>query len=87
MLREQLGQLFARYPGLRLLTMDALYAERDLCRAIVSHGRDYLVRVKGNQPTVLAALADGFAVEELGEPEAETVKKTGCDRETARLDR
>ena len=33
-LREQLGQLFEQYPGLRLLTMDALYAERDLCRAI-----------------------------------------------------
>ena len=73
--REQLAQLFERYPGLRLLTMDALYAERDLCQAIVSHGRDYLVRIKGNQPEVLAALADGFAVEELGEPEAETVEK------------
>ena len=36
-LREQLGQLFERYPGLRLLTMNALYAERDLCQAIVSH--------------------------------------------------
>ena len=74
-LREQLGRLFEDYPGLRLLTMDALYAERDLCRAIVSHGRDYLVRIKGNQPEALAALADGFAVEELGEPEAETLEK------------
>ena len=55
--------------------MDALYAERDLCRAIVSHGRDYLVRIKGNQPEALAALADGFAQEELAEPEAETVVK------------
>ena len=74
-LREQLAQLFEGYPGLRLLTMDALYAERDLCQAIVSYGRDYLVRIKGNQPEVLAALADGFAVEELGEPEAETLGK------------
>ena len=74
-LREQLGRLFEDYPGLRLLTMDALYAERDLCQAIVSHGRDYLVRIKGNQPTVLAALTDGFAGEELGEPEAETLEK------------
>ena len=74
-LREQLGQLFGRYPGLRLLTMDALYAERDLCQAIVGQGRDYLVRIKGNQPEVLAALADGFAGDELGEPEAETVEK------------
>ena len=69
------AQLFERYPGLRLLTMDALHAERDLCQAIVSYGRDYLVRIKGNQPEVLAALADGFAVEELGEPEAETLEK------------
>ena len=30
------------------------------CQAIVSYGRDYLVRVKGNRPTILAALADGF---------------------------
>ena len=75
-LREQLGQLFEGYPGLRLLTMDALYAERDLCQAIVSYGRDYVARIKGNQPEALAALADRFAVEELGEPEAETVEKS-----------
>ena len=74
-LREQLGRLLEDYPGLRLLTMDALYAERDLCRAIVSHGRDCLVRIKRNQPEVLAALTDGFAGEEPGEPEAETVGK------------
>ena len=74
-LREQLAQLFERYPGLQLLTMDALYAERDLCQAIVSYGRDYLVRIKGNQPEVLAALAEGFADDELGGPEAETVEK------------
>ena len=72
-LREQLAQLFEGYPGLRLPTMDVLYAERDLCQAIVGHGRDYLVRIKGNQPEALAALADGFAGEELGEPGAETV--------------
>ena len=65
----------------------ALYAERDLCQAIVSHGRDYLVRIKGNQPEVRAALADGFAGEELGEPQAETLEKSGRDREAADLDR
>ena len=86
-LREQLGQLFEGYPGLRLLTMDALYAERDLCQAIVNHGRDYLARIKGNQPEALTALADGFAGKELVEPEAETVEKSGCDRAAAYLDR
>ena len=54
-LGDQLGRLFEDYPGLRLLTMDALYAERDLCQAIVSHGRDYLARIKGNQPEVAGA--------------------------------
>ena len=39
-LREQLGQLFEHYPGLRLLTMDALYAKWDLCQAIVGHGEE-----------------------------------------------
>ena len=86
-LREQLGPLFERYPGLQLLTMDALHAERDLRQAITGHGRDYLVRVKGNQPTVLAALTDGFAGEEPGEPQAETLGKSGRDRETAHPDR
>ena len=75
MLREQLGRLFEDYPGLRLLTMDALYAERDLCQAIVGHGRDYLVRIKGNQPAALAALVEGFTAEELGKPQAETLEK------------
>ena len=58
-----------------MLTMDALYAERELCQAIADHGRDYLVRIKGNRPEVLAALAEGFAGEELAGPEAERVEK------------
>ncbi len=81
-LRERLAQLFERYPGLEVLTMDALYAEKDLCQAIVSLGRDYLIRVKGNRPTILNALRDGFPCdgfpgEALGEPAAETVEKKG----------
>ena len=46
-LRERLGQPFESYPGLRLLTMDALYAERDLCQAMVSCGRDYMCGSRG----------------------------------------
>ena len=46
-LREQLGRLFQSYPGLGLLSMDALYAKRDLCRAVVSHGRDCLAGLLG----------------------------------------
>ena len=73
-LREQLDPLFESYPCLKLLTMDALYAERHLCQTIVNHGRD-LVRIKGNQPEVLSALAEGFAAEALVQPETEAVDK------------
>ena len=44
-------------------------------RQIVGHGRDYLVRIRGNQPEALAALTDGLAGEEAGEPQAETLEK------------
>ena len=74
-LKEHLEELFERYPGLKMLTMDALYAERGVCEAIVTCGRDYLVRIKGNQPTTLEALKEGFPQEELGEPHAQTVEK------------
>ena len=74
-LRDRLGRLFERYPSLQPLTMDARYAERDLCQAIVSYGRDYLVRVKGNRPTLLTAISDGFPEDEPGEPQAETKEK------------
>ena len=46
-----------------------------------------MVRVKGNRPDVPAALAEGFAGRELGQLEAETLEKSGCDRKTEHLDR
>lgn len=48
-LRERLALLFERYPGLRLPTRDARYAERDLGQATVSSGRDY---PRGSKETV-----------------------------------
>ncbi len=87
MLGEQLAQLFERYPGLRLLTRDALYAERDLCRAIVGYGRDCLARIEGNRPEALAALADGFAWRNWVSLRRRPWEKSGCDREAAHLDR
>ena len=44
---------------------------------IVSHGRDHAERIRGNQPTVLAALADRVVREGLGESQAETREKAG----------
>jgi DDE family transposase len=39
-------QVAAQFPGLTVLTGDALLADRTLCQAIVDSGRDYLFRVK-----------------------------------------
>lgn len=39
-----------RFPGLAVLTADALYADRDLCAAIVAQDFDYLVRLKQTSP-------------------------------------
>lgn len=44
-----------------VLTGDALYADAGLCRAVRDAGGDYLVTVKGNQPTALRAVATLFA--------------------------
>ncbi len=37
------------YPSLKLLTGDAIYAQRPLLEAIQEYHRDYLVQIKDNQ--------------------------------------
>jgi hypothetical protein len=59
-LKAHLDELFARYPLLRILTGDALFAQRGLCEALVKARRGYLLRVKGNQPELRAALQVTF---------------------------
>ena len=41
----------------RVLTGDALFCQRELCRQVLDAGGDYLLLVKANQPTLHAALA------------------------------
>jgi DDE_Tnp_1-associated len=43
---DWLGQVADTFPGLTILTGDALYVEQDLCAAVVAGGRDYLLRLK-----------------------------------------
>lgn len=61
MLKAHLGELFERYPGLRLITGDALYAQRNLAELILTSGHDYLFQIKGNQPDVLDVAETCFA--------------------------
>src|SRR5215207_5238625 len=44
----------------RVLTMDALFTQRDLARAVVAGGGDYVMMVKGNQPALREAVATAF---------------------------
>jgi hypothetical protein len=52
-LKKHLGDLFEMDPSLKLLTGDAMFAQRPLLEAIQEYHRDYLVQVKGNQEKVL----------------------------------
>ena len=62
-LKTMLKGLFDKYPALRLLTGDAAFNGRDLCKEIARLGKHYLVQIKKNQehvyelPTRTASLA------------------------------
>ena len=44
--QEWMEQVSGNIEGLRVLTGDSLYADSDLCQAIVDQGKDYLVKLK-----------------------------------------
>lgn len=44
-----------------ILTADAAFTQRDVCEAVVAGGGHYVLPVKGNQPTLKADIAAGFA--------------------------
>lgn len=60
-LKAHLSELFAAYPTLKLLTGDALFAQRPLAGLIVAAGRDYLFAVKDNQPDLAETIQTAFA--------------------------
>lgn len=44
----------------RVITGDAAFCQRDLCRQVVADGGHYLIKVDDNQPTLLADIAAAF---------------------------
>jgi hypothetical protein len=44
--QDWLATVAETFPGLTILSGDALYAEQDLCAAVVDSGRDYVLRLK-----------------------------------------
>lgn len=77
-LKSHLSELLQTYPALRLLTGDAIYAQRPLLEVIKAHKRDYLFQIKRNQPDILDALKTCFSEELLGIPADEVEEKRGA---------
>jgi len=84
-LKAHLEELFARYPKLRVLTGDAIFAQRGLCEMLVALKRGYMLRIKGNQPNVSAALVEGFVEAPQRKPDAQSIEKARGAVETRRL--
>ena len=77
MLRRRLEELLANYPILKLLTGDAIFAQRPLAELLTAHGVDYLFQIEANQGDTLDALENCFAPVVDRPPAAETVDKRG----------
>ena len=77
-LKAHLQELFEKYPALRLLTGDALYAQRNLAEIIVASGHDYLFQIKGNQPDILDAAQTSLGSASDTQATVKTVEKKGA---------
>jgi len=77
-LKAHLNELFEKYPALRLITGDALYAQRPLAELILASGHDYLFQIKGNQPDILDVAETCFAQAEDQPTDAQTREKKGA---------
>lgn len=76
-LRNHLSELLEQFPLLRLITGDAIYAQRPLAEALQDENCDYLVQIKGNQQDILDALKSCLGDAHERKPAAETVEKRG----------
>ncbi len=83
LLRRHLKELLDAYPMLRLLTGDAIFAQRPLIELMCQHKCDYLLQIKANQGDTLDALENCFAKASLRPPAAETTNKRGLWRKLA----
>jgi hypothetical protein len=76
-LRHHLPELFRNFPLLRLVTGDAMFAQRPLLAALLEFDCDYLVQLKGNQPDVLDAVQQCLGDVQQRPAAAETSEKKG----------
>jgi len=77
LLRHHRQELLDAYPILRLITGDAIFAQRPLIELIREKNRDYLLQINANQGDTLDALQHYFAQAAKCLPVAETTEKNG----------
>jgi len=58
-LKLHFDELLAQFPNLKILTGDAIFAQRPLLR-VLKDKVDYVFQVKENQPEVLDAIKETF---------------------------
>jgi len=76
-LRRRLEELIANFPVLKLLTGDAMFAQRPLAELLTGRGVDYLFQIEANQGDTLDALECCFEKVTQRPPAAQTVDKKG----------
>jgi hypothetical protein len=79
-LRRRLEELITNDPLLKLLTGDALFAQRPLAELLTGRGIDDLFQIEANQGDTLDALENCFAQVAQRPPAAETVNKRGISK-------
>jgi hypothetical protein len=79
-LKNHLAELLETFPMLRLLSGDAIYAQRPLGDLFTDTECDYLLQVGNNQPDLLDALRQCLGEAHQRPPAAETVEKRGRSR-------
>lgn len=76
-MRRRLEELIANFPVLKLLTGDAIFAQRPLAELLNGRGIDYLFQIEANQGDTLDALTNCFAHVADRRPAVETIDKRG----------
>jgi hypothetical protein len=76
-LKNHLAELTTQFPLLKLITGDAIYAQRPLAEALLDENCDYLVQIKGNQADVKDALKNCLGTAHERKPAAQTAEKKG----------
>jgi len=76
-LRNHLSELLGNFPFLKLITGDAIFAQRPLAAALLEENCDYLLQIKGNQPDIQEALRSCLGDAHERPPAAQTAEKRG----------